>query len=418
MSVVVISPSNVVTFPEGGGHFWVYLQYVEGLRQLGCDVYWLEQFRSSGDRAQDERMLSIFHQRMEAYGLGDKTMIYTADGSCSHPDRPYRFLTVESAKAEAIIQQADLLLNFFYSIEPLLLSRFRRTALVDIDPGLLQFWMSVGQLVVPPHDYYFTTGETVGTPEAKFPDCHLPWIRIRPPLSLELWPYSYAPASEAFTTVSGWWGNGGKGEWITDGQNIFYENNKRVSFIEFVELPRLTPQIIELALCLGEGDREEDLAENQTHTKGIQEHIKVDDVTNYKGDAEDQSILESYGWRIRHAYQVAGSPTAYQTYIQQSRGEFSCAKPSCMKFQNAWISDRTLCYLASGKPVVVQHTGASAILPHGEGMFRFSTLDEAVDAFAEINANYEKHCQAARAIVETYFDAKPILERVLNSALN
>lgn len=383
MSVVVISPSNVVTFPEGGGHFWVYMQYVQGLRQLGYEVYWLEHFQSSGDREQDELMLSTFYKRMECYGLSGKVILYSIQDSKSDNGIEYEYIGVCRSEAETIFRRAELLLNFHYKIHPALLSCFRRTALVDIDPGLLQFWITVGQLVVPPHDYYFSTGETVGTPNAKFSDCGLTWTRIRPPVCLELWPYVYAPNSEAFTTVSGWWGD----EWITDGQEILYENNKRVTFIEFVELPRLTDQVLELALALGEGD------------------------------AEDQQVLKSYGWRIRHAYQVAGSPESYQSYIQNSRGEFSCAKPSCMWFQNAWISDRTLCYLATGKPVVVQHTGQSSYLPNGKGMFRFSTLSEAVDALATINANYEKHCRAAREIAETYFEAKQTLESLLNFAL-
>src|SRR5438132_12803699 len=88
-----------------------------------------------------------------------------------------------------------------------------------------------------------------------------------------------------------------------------------------------------------------------------------------------------------------------------------------MEFQNAWVSDRTLCYLASGKPVVVQHTGPSAYLPHGEGMFRFTSLDEATEGLEEVNANYERHCRAARNIAETHFDSTRILESVLNAAL-
>jgi len=414
MSVVVISPSNVVTFPEGGGHFWVYMQYVQGLRQLGCEVYWLERFQSSGDRERDEFMLSTFYKRMERYGLGGKVILYSDRDSISDPGTEYQYIGVYPSHAQEIFRRAELLLNFYYGIDSALLSCFQRTALIDIDPGLLQFWMAVGQLVVPRHDRYFSTGETVGTPNAKFSDCGLTWTRIRPPVSLELWPYVYAPNSEAFTTVSGWWGNGGKGEWITDGQDICYENNKRVTFMEFVELPRLTDQLLELALCLGEGDVEGDQTKKEQTWQAT--NPVPPNVTDYKGDAEDQAILESYGWRVRHAYQIGGSPESYQSYIQSSRGEFSCAKPSCMWFQNAWISDRTLCYLASGKPVVVQHTGPSSYLPNGEGMFRFSTLSEAVDALATINANYEKHCRAAREIAETY-EAKPILECLLNSAL-
>jgi len=89
-----------------------------------------------------------------------------------------------------------------------------------------------------------------------------------------------------------------------------------------------------------------------------------------------------------------------------------------MKSQGAWVSDRTLCYLASGKPVVVQHTGPSAFLPNGEGMFRFSTAEEAMGAFEAINANYQWHCRKAREITEAYFDSVQIAECILNGALH
>jgi glycosyltransferase involved in cell wall biosynthesis len=127
--------------------------------------------------------------------------------------------------------------------------------------------------------------------------------------------------------------------------------------------------------------------------------------------------LHRHGWRLRHARDVAGSPEEFQAYVQHSRGEFSCAKPSCMAFQNAWISDRTLCYLASGRPVVVQDTGPSAYLPHGLGMFRFRSLEEAADALAAVDADYAKHCRAAREIAEACFDARAVLPRLLETAL-
>ena len=103
----------------------------------------------------------------------------------------------------------------------------------------------------------------------------------------------------------------------------------------------------------------------------------------------------------------------YPTYIQRSRGEFSCAKPSCMKFQNGWVSDRTLCYMASGKPVVVQDTGPSSILPNGLGMFRFSSMEQAAEALQAVNTDYARHCRAARELTEAYFDAKTIARRIL-----
>jgi len=381
MVTVVISPVNVVNFPDGGGHFWVYMQYVQGLHQLGCEVYWLERFCSSGDQGYDASVLSTFAKRMERYGLAGKLMLYMSHEQ-SGDSGQYTYLGMTQLEAEAILRRADLLLNFDYRIDAILLSCFRRTALVDIDPGLLQFWMATRQLLVPPHDVYITTGETVGTPSALFPDCGRLWFHIRPPICLERWPYVHDPRCEAFTTVSSWWGD----EWITDGTEV-YENNKRVPFLEFTELPGRTSQQLELALFFGDGD------------------------------AQDLRVLASHGWRVRHSLEVARTPEMYQAYIQGSRGEFSCAKPSCMKFQNAWISDRTLCYLASGKPAVVQNTGPSALLPNGEGMFRFATLEEAADALATINRDYERHCRAARAMAEAYFDAKQVLRALLNVAL-
>ena len=113
---------------------------------------------------------------------------------------------------------------------------------------------------------------------------------------------------------------------------------------------------------------------------------------------------------------MAGSPQAYRDYIRRSSGEFACAKPSCMFFQNAWVSDRTLCYLASGRPVVVQDTGPSRILPNGEGMFRFSTPEQAAEALDAMNADYPRHCRAARELAEDVFDAKAIAARILEIA--
>src|SRR5262249_26967071 len=134
-------------------------------------------------------------------------------------------------------------------------------------------------------------------------------------------------------------------------------------------------------------------------------------------DILDREDLETRGWRIRHSRDVAGSPEAYQAYLQQSRGEFSCAKPSYLKMQTAWVSDRTLCYLASGKPAGGQHTGPSAFLPNGEGLFRFSTAREAALALAAINMDYRAHSRAAREIAETFFDAKAVVTEILDYGL-
>lgn len=379
MARVVISACNVASFPEVGGHFWVYLQYAHALRSLGCDIVWLERYRGSGDEDRDAAALEAFLDLMEPHGLRDRVILYR----CTHGANRIEYLVPDAGVAAARLRGADLLLNFEYSIVPELLAGFRRSALVDIDPGLLQFWISHGQLQVPAHDVYFTTGETVGAPGSPIPDCGLVWRRIRPAVSLDLWPFAREPAGDAFTTISSWWGD----EWIRESDGSHYENNKRVTFLEFAELPRRAPQTLELALSLG------------------------------PGDAGDRALLEACGWRIRLAAEVASTPERYRHYVRGSRGEFSCAKPSCMRLKNAWVSDRTLCYLASGRPAVVQDTGPSALLPSGRGLFRFSTLDEAADALAAIDADYENHRRAAREIVEGGFDARRVCASILEAAL-
>jgi hypothetical protein len=386
MSTAVISVYKVANFPDGGGHFWVYMQYVQALRRLGCDVYWLEQFKPDPDPEREQQLLKAFHDRMNRFGLAGKTLLYTRDRDRAGVTGAIRFVGASSAAAEAMLARADLLLNFHYAIDPRLLALVSRTALVDIDPALLQYWMSTGQLAVAPHDYYFTTGDTVGTPGARFSDCGLPWIHIRPPICLDLWPRASGHTADAFTSIS---------TWLTtdflkvteNGKTVLRENTKRSAFLPYIELPRRTNQPLELALFLTEKD------------------------------VADRALLERNGWRVCHSRDVAGTPEAYRTYIQRSRGEFSCAKPSCIEFQNAWISDRTICYLASGRPAVVQHTGPSSYLPSGEGLFRFSTLDEAVAALDAVNTDYERHCRAAREIAETHFDAGRIVEQILNDAL-
>lgn len=377
---VVVSAFNVASFPGGGGHMWVYLQYVLGLRRIGCNVYWMERFVRSTDARRDAAAIAKFFARMEAFGLGGRAVLLAdpLPGNGSGLET----LGMSAVQTEALIRDADLLLNFHYAIDPELLARFRRTAMVDIDPGLFQFWLSRGQLAVPHHDVYLTTGETVGTPASLVPDCGLAWTQICPPISLEEWEFAFDPSPGRMTTVSTW----DSENYVMDGDSV-YENTKRATFLDFKTLPKATDQSLELALFL-----------------------------RTTADYRDRRMMERLGWRICHTRDVAASPAAYRNYIRSSRGEFSCAKRSCMKFQNAWVSDRTLCYLASGKPVVVQDTGPSRLLPNGEGMFRFTTVEDAAQAIDAINSDYERQCHAARALAEQ-FDAKRVAARILEVAL-
>jgi len=381
MTRVLLSTLRLLEFPEGGGHFWVYMQYAEALRRLGCEVHLLDSLAWS-TQAPDDRQIGEFFDRLARHGFEDGAIVAATAGSDMTADGP-RFLGMSASEAHDRLAECDLLLNFNYGLDQELVSAVRRTALVDIDPGLLQFWMQRGYIVPALHDRYFTTGETVGRPGSAIPDCGLPWVRIRPPVCLELWPYAYRGDAEAFTTVSTWWS---ERDYVGE-PGDYYDNTKRTAFQPFADLPRHTEQPLELALYLADGDEPE------------------------------RATLERRGWRIRHSRDVAGSPEAYQAYVQGSRGEFSWAKASCMRLQNAWVSDRSLCYLASGKPVVVQHTGPSSVLPDGEGMFRVRTTAEAARALRTINADYERQCRLARSLAEEHFDAKRVVGRILEVAL-
>jgi hypothetical protein len=388
VATVVVSPYRATKFLDrAGGNFWVYLQYALGLQAIGCDVHWLERLEQPGaglegiDASVFEQA-ELLEQTLSRFGISNRPILYTTQSESGERFEP-AFIGVTEGEAEKTLERADLLLNFHQQIHRELLARFRRTALVDIDPGLLQYWISSGLLDVPDHDRYFTIGETVGTPTATFPDCGIDWVHIRPPVFLDQWPFTPAADRAPFTTVSSWHGDE---EYVLEGDG-YWDNNKRVSWLRFVELPKLTDQPLEIATFFGEKD------------------------------ASERFLLERNGWRVRHAPDVTGTPERYRSYVQSSRGEFSCAKPSCMRFQNAWISDRSLCYLASGKPVVVQHTGPSSFLPEGEGVFRFKTPAEAARAIDSINADYENQCRLARRLAEEHFDAEVVASGILEQAL-
>ena len=385
---VCVAPGNTVAYPNGGGHLWVYLQWALALRACGCRVIWLEgidlddsddspagRTRRRGGPPRD--CVATLRARLAAFGLADQLALYAINDPAATipPELAQGSMSLDAAA------EADLLLNLWHSTPAAVVRRFRRSAFIDTDPGLLQVWMTLGDIHVAPHHVHFTIGETVGRPGALFPDCGRRWLYTPPPVFLPEWPAQSPNGPSAYTTVSHWWGG------TFEYKGTVLSDEKRVAFMEFADLPAHTTASLEVAVCLG------------------------------TSDAECRSLLEPKGWRVREAWDVTATPDQYRAYVQRSRGEFSCAKPSTMALQTAWISDRSLCYLASGKPVIVQHTGPSRILPDAAGFFRFRTLREAADALAAAEADYERHSREARALVAEYFDAQKVVPRVLERAL-
>jgi hypothetical protein len=374
MTARVAVAANTYGFAEGGGHLWAYLNWALSLRAAGCDVLWVERVPEGESRSAAEANAAALRDRLAPYGLADAIVLASwADYSIPALDG--------YASAEAVAD-ADLLLSLIY--EPARTVRARRNALLDIDPGLLQIWASEGWVDIDGYDVYFSIGETVGASDARFPDAGRVWNHTPPCVALEWWEPSPRPDEGAFTTVSNW---GTYDEWMPDG-NEWYSNDKREGFVPFLELPRRTRQPLELALCLAP-------------------------------DQEDErSALIDRGWRVRHAYEVASTPWDYQRYIAQSLGEFSCVKPSCVRLQNAWVSDRTLCYLAAGRPAVVEYTGPSRVLQSEGGVFRFKTIDEAARALEAVADDYDSHSRLARELAEERFDGVRVASDLLARALN
>jgi hypothetical protein len=379
MSHTICLVASTLYYPTGGGHLWAYLNWALGLRAAGCRVIWLEPVQSTTPAAEIQAYVATLKSRLAPHGLADEVALCSETGAPLAADQLGNCLDIAAA-AEA----ADLLLNQKYALSAGVVQLFKRTALLDIDPGLTQMWLSQGLIHPAPHDVYFTIGETVGQPGAQFPSAGLPWQYTPPCIFLDAWPAVAAPATAPFTTISHWYMD----LWETD-QDGLYLNDKRSGFLPFLELPHHTNAPLELAIFLGEQEQ----------------------------DRADRALLLGNGWRVADSQQVATTPALYQQYIQQSRGEFSCVKPSCIRQQNAWISDRTLCYLASGKPVVVQHTGPSRFLPDAAGMFRFHTMQEAVRSFETLATDYEKHSLLARALAAEYFDARRVTAALLEKTL-
>jgi hypothetical protein len=375
MSPMVCLVGRAFGYAEGSGHLWVYLNWALGLRSVGCEVLWLEAMDPSGDRRVLMRHTQALRERLAAYGLADVLILAPGPDRCLPPELAAATMPQEAAA------EADLILTLGYATRAYIPGD-APAALVDIDPGLLQKWIAGGWMDVGGYDTYFTIGETVGTPEARFPDAGIRWHYTPPCVSLDHWTRRGNPGGGAFTTVSNWTGD----EWMEDEEG-WYPNDKRDGFLPFLDLPGRVSQQLELALTLGPAHEED-----------------VDD-------------LRRRGWRVRHALEVSSTPEAYQTYIADSLAEFSCAKPSCVRLKNAWVSDRTLCYLASGRPAVVQHTGRSRILPDASGMFRFRTMEEAAAGIERVAADWEHQSHLARELAEEHFDARKVVARVLEVAL-
>jgi hypothetical protein len=354
------------------------MQYVIGLLRLGVEVTWVDLLRCVDPRREPhsvEYLMARFEATARDFGFdGRWCVVY--DGGARHFGLPLTEL-------EARVADADLLLRLSGGRLPdeSPLWRIRRRTYVDVDPGFTQIWAQEVDMGLDEYDCHFTVGLNVGHPGFSIPLRGRHWHPTLPPVVLDLWPPHIDDACERFTTIGDWWGNQ-----HTRFEGAYY-GTKREEFLRFVRVPRAAHQPIEAALAI------------------------------YPADHKELGLLHRNGWVVRDPYLYAGDPHSYAEFIRYSRAEFSVAKGGYVKSNSGWVSDRSACYLASGKPVLVQSTGIEAHLPTGTGLLTFRTPAEAVAGIKLINDDYIAHAQAARSLAERWFDSDRVLASLLERAL-
>jgi hypothetical protein len=364
-----------------GGVVWVPLSYVLGFKKLGFRVYFVEQIsrESCVDAAgavtafEDCVNLAYFKQITEQFGLSGSAALIYENGEQTHG--------LTYAELLDLAEAADLLVNITGHLTwESLMRRLRRKVYIDLDPGFTQFWHAAGNpgLRLDGHDFYFTIGENIGTPACPIPTGGIRWRQTRPPVVLEHWPVSHEGTHDRFTTVASWRGPYGP---VQYGDKTF--GLKVHEFRKFVELPEQVQQTFEIALDI------------------------------HPADEKDLRLLHRHGWQIVDPKVVVPDPVAFRRYVQTSGAEFSVAQGIYVETNSGWFSDRTVRYLASGKPALVQDTGFSRNYPVGDGLVAFRTLEEAIAGAERIARDHDRHCQAARSLAEAYFDSDKVLGRLI-----
>jgi hypothetical protein len=317
-----------------------------------------------------------------------------------------RSFGLSDSQVQRLFEQAEILINLTAST--VLRDEHRRVPLrvyLETDPVLPQIEVAKGSRnyiqLLSAHTHHFSYGENFGAPDCGVPIERFQYFPTRQPVVLDWWTGNalqngndVSASSEArFTTIANWRQSGKDLEW--NGES--YTWSKHYEFLQFINVPRHTSQDFELALALISGK-----ATQERGWKGLSEE-----------DAEAIRLLNAHGWRVVNAMSLSADIFPYRDYILRSRGEFTVAKDQNVRLRSGWFSDRSACYLAAGRPVITQDTGFGKFLPTGEGLFAFKTIDDIVAALEKINADYEKHCRAARAIAEEYFKVETVLAKLI-----
>jgi hypothetical protein len=376
---LVVIGGSVAQRPGRPGHAWVFLQYLLGFRQLGWDVLFLDRLTPQMTGASDDPMVASDSRRAHVDWFlsimrraGPETS-YSLAISDANP------IGLSCADVLRVASRADLLLDFngFLGDEELA-ERVPLRVFVDIDPGFNQMWHELGLAkVLDGYDAYVTVAQRIGKPDCLIPTCGQTWITTLPPVVLDAWPVAPPRPHGAVTSIATWRGPFAPVEY--SGRRYGLRVHE---FRGFTRLPEATGERFELALDVDPADR------------------------------SDIEQLARDGWRLVDPMSISDLD-AYERFIATSKAEFSVAKEMYVKTQSGWISDRTACYLATGRPVILQDTGQRATFGGAEGAAFFATPDEARDVIRRAAEQLSGCSTGARDLAERLFAAPRVLTGLL-----
>lgn len=366
--------------PHQGGATWAVLQYLLGLRRLGHDVYFVEPVEAAGGSARGNGGVPLaaspaaayFRQVMREFGLEDRAALLRP-GTRETVGMPYDAIRDAAARADLLLNVSGMLRD------PSLIGRIPVRAYLDLDPAFVQLWHATQgiDMGIDTHNRHVTVGLAIGEPGHPIPTCGVQWIGTFQPVILEAWPVGEELEHDAFTTVANWRGYGS-----IEHEGTMY-GQKAHAFRPLFSIPTRSTERFEVALAI------------------------------HPDEVKDLSALCINGWKLLDPREVAGTPASYRRFVRGSKGELGVAKSGYVASRCGWFSDRSACYLASGRPVVAQDTGFPRFLPTGNGLHAFTTAEEAVAAVADVVAEYPRHRRAARDLAEAYFDSDTVLNRLL-----
>jgi hypothetical protein len=380
-TLIVLGATSYMPF---AGVAFQTAQYLEGLRRIGFDVYYVEDhgywpFDPESQEHSDDcsGTVRFIAGLMERFGLGDRwAYCDVASGG--------QVFGMPESRLDDLLRSADVLLNLTGST--VLTERHMNIPVriyLETDPVLAQIELAKGdertRTLLEAHTDHASYGENFGAPDCRVPLGEIDFIPTRPPVVLDWWTPADVDPGAPYTTIGSWEQNFKDVEW--DGER--YTWSKHHEFMRLIDLPRQAPRRLELALALR--------------------------------DPDTIAMLEGHGWSVSDAGEISATLDRYCDYVRTSFGEFTVAKDQNVRLRSGWFSDRSACYLAAARPVVTQDTGFSNVLPTGAGLFAFRDRDEVLAAFQAIEADPAGHSRAALEIADTHFKAETVLTNLMNA---